>query len=176
MEPPPPLAIEGTRPYFFTSGQSAGVTRSKPWMPTLAACRQQSSRGTPRPNTPRVTPCLRRPLRIGAGGAGCCCPARAFPATASAAAVVPRNARRFIGVASLCGATPLRIQDECDQSRAGAGDHILQAIELVSDRAVGHRVANARVPERLAGRGVVGPDPGGRRVEQHVACRRENAR
>src|SRR5262245_8112278 len=121
-------------------------------MPTLAACRQQSSRGTPRPNTPRVTPCLRRPFRDGAC-AGCASPVRA---AASDAALVARNSRRFIALlpASL-------IQDEGDQPRPCAGDHVLLPVELVSNRTVGDGIPETRVPERLSGRGVVGADPRG---------------
>src|SRR5436190_23525175 len=67
------------------------------------------------------------------------------------------------------------VQDERDEARARARDDVLQSVQLVGDRPVGDRAADARVPQRLAGGGVVGADAAGGGVEQHVARGREDA-
>src|SRR5688572_15298160 len=76
---------------------------------------------------------------------------------------------------STSGLPRLLVQHERDKPRAGTGDHILQAVELVGDQAVGHAVADARVPERLTGGGVVGADAAGSRIEKDVAGGAEDA-
>src|SRR6266542_2369569 len=102
LPPGPPGYIEGTSPYFFSVGQSGGPIRSKPLIPSRAASRQASSRTAPRPNTPRVTPCLIRPLRGGGGGGVACAAGAAWPlgivvAPATKDAVTaPRNSLRRI--------------------------------------------------------------------------------
>src|SRR5215831_10100645 len=65
IDPPGPAGyIEGTRPYFFSVGQSEGPIRSNPLQPSRAASRQQSSSDIFRSKTPRVTACLSRALRV----------------------------------------------------------------------------------------------------------------
>ena len=65
MVPPGPSGyIDGTSPYFFSTGQSAGPIRSKPLMPRRRGLAAASSSAMPRAKTPRVTPCLMRPLRF----------------------------------------------------------------------------------------------------------------
>src|SRR3954463_9248449 len=91
--------MDGTRPYFFSVGQSSGPIRSKPLIPRRAASRQQSSSGAPRANTPRVNPCLIRPLRAGGVAAVDCpdCGAWPLPTAAPAtndAVTAPRNSLR----------------------------------------------------------------------------------
>src|SRR6476469_187634 len=87
LPPGPPGYIDGTRPYFFRVGQSGGPIRSKTLMPRRAASPQLSARTAPRPNTPRVTPCLIRPLRGGGAGGVACAPGAAWaPGTAVAPA------------------------------------------------------------------------------------------
>src|ERR1039457_1798551 len=58
----------GTRPYFFSMGQSAGPIRSYPLIPRRAASWQEASKFIPRPNTPLVTVCFRRPPPEAGGG------------------------------------------------------------------------------------------------------------
>src|SRR5580658_3631001 len=85
----------GIRPYFFRIGQFCAGTRSKPLQPRRAASRHTSSNGILESKTPRVTHCLRRPLRE--TGAGVCAEA---PETAVVAAARPvtKSLRRIGGL------------------------------------------------------------------------------
>ena len=68
MVPPPPLDIDGTRPYFFSIGQSAGPMRSNPLMPTRRLAAAVLEGNATSEHAARHT-LLERPLR---GGAGAC--------------------------------------------------------------------------------------------------------
>src|SRR5262249_30426154 len=92
--------IDGTRPYFFSVGQSGGPIRSNPLIPRRAASRQLSSSVAPPPHTPRGTPCLNRPLSFGRAGRAAaghvCWPRPPAPPTTTGAVSAPRKSLRRI--------------------------------------------------------------------------------
>src|SRR4029450_3 len=108
IDPARPETLAGPRQYFLSVGQSAGPIRSNPLMPSLAASRHMSSIVAPRANTPRVTPCLIRPLR-GTGDVvweACEADGRA---TTNDAVTAPRNSLRRIRIQDLRGHSTLTI-------------------------------------------------------------------
>src|SRR5215813_4813870 len=123
MEPPGPAGyIDGTNPYFFSVGQSAGPIRSNPLQPRRAASRQQSSRDMLRANTPRVTLCFSRPLRLEGVTAGAWVRAKAAPVR------VEINSLR-------CIYPPFLFRYREPVKRVARGDdEVLRFIQLICDR------------------------------------------